>query len=74
MIDFLRSNPWCSRDEYLWGMTVPQVSLASCDFSHINYSERRAKRAARRKGGSGKTMTINTAEDLKGIGFPEIKH
>lgn len=37
MIDFLRANPWCSREEYLWGMSVAQVRLAAVDFSHIEY-------------------------------------
>ena len=37
MIDFLRANTWCSQEEYKWGMTVPQVRLASMDFTHIEY-------------------------------------
>ena len=37
MIDFLRANTWCSQEEYKWRMTVPQVRLASMDFTHIEY-------------------------------------
>jgi len=37
MIDFLRANPWCSQEEYKWRMTVPQIRLASFDFSHVEY-------------------------------------
>ena len=37
MIDFLRSNTWCSQNEYKWYMTVPQIRLASMDFTHIEY-------------------------------------
>ena len=37
MIDFLRANTWCSQDEYKWRMTVPQVRLASMDFTHVEY-------------------------------------
>lgn len=72
MIDFLRANTWCSREEYLWGMTVAQVSLASSDFSHIDYSERRSKR--KKRGGGAKT--INSARQLKNMtdfGAPIVK-
>ena len=37
MIDFLRSNPWCSKEEYMWDMSVAQIKLASYDFSHVEY-------------------------------------
>lgn len=37
MIDFLRANTWCSQEEYKWRMTVPQIRLASMDFTHIEY-------------------------------------
>lgn len=52
MCDFLKANPWCSREEYLWGMTVPQVKLASIDFSHTEYlasKEEKAKKAKERQ-------------------------
>ena len=39
MIDFLRSNPWCSQEHYMWEMTIPQIKLASFDFSHIEHLE-----------------------------------
>lgn len=44
MVDFLRSNTWCSRDEYLWGMTVGQVRLSSFDFSHVEYGNKDKKK------------------------------
>lgn len=37
MIDFLRANPYVSKEEYMWKWTVPQIKLASYDFSHIEY-------------------------------------
>lgn len=37
MIDFLRANPFVSKEEYMWQWTVPQIRLASYDFSHIEY-------------------------------------
>lgn len=44
MVDFLRSNTWCSREEYLWGMTVGQVKLSSFDFSHVEYGKDKKKK------------------------------
>lgn len=50
MIDFLRANPYVSREEYLWKWTVPQIKLASYDYSHVEYlSEEQAKVIKRRK-------------------------
>ena len=44
MIDFLRANPYVSREEYLWHWTVPQVKRASLDYSHVEYlTEEQAK-------------------------------
>ncbi|MCF0203042.1 MAG: hypothetical protein HUK08_06740 [Bacteroidaceae bacterium] len=54
MIDFLRANSWCSKEEYMWRMTVGQVRLSSIDFSHVEYLDDK-----------GKNVTeINSAEDL----------
>ena len=44
MIDFLKAHPSVTKDEYLWKWTVPQVELAICDNTHIEYlSEEQAK-------------------------------
>lgn len=37
MVDFLRANSWCSRDEYMWVLSVPQIALMSVDFSRERY-------------------------------------
>lgn len=66
MVDFLRSNTWCSRDEYLWGMTVGQVRLSSFDFSHVEYLN---------KDNNNKVGKIGGADDLKNLndlGLPII--
>ena len=63
MIDFLRSNTWCSREEYLWSLTVPQIQLSSVDFTHVNYDRRRAER----KRGSKKAKHIATGDMLKNM-------
>lgn len=44
MIDFLRANTWCSQEEYKWQMTVPQIRLASMDFTHIEYLSDKEKK------------------------------
>ena len=66
MVDFLRSNTWCSRDEYLWGMTVGQVRLSSFDFSYVEYLN---------KNKNSKVGKIGSADDLKNLndlGLPII--
>lgn len=66
MVDFLRSNPWCSRDEYLWQMTVGQVRLSSFDFSHVEYGKNKKDK---------KVSKIGSADDLKNLndlGLPII--
>lgn len=37
MVDFLKANPYVTRDEYLWEWTIPQIRLASYDFTHVKY-------------------------------------
>lgn len=71
MIDFLRANTWCSQEQYKWEMTVPQVRLASMDFTHIEYlSENRKKRDDDKN-----AMVIDGGDDLKNLndlGIPII--
>lgn len=71
MIDFLRSNTWCSREEYMWEMTVGQVRLASFDFSHIKYGSSNNKKNDRNN-----SLNLKSADDLKNLsdlGIPIIK-
>lgn len=67
MIDFLRTNTWCSQEEYKWGMTVPQVRLASMDFTHIEYlDDDKIKTGGKKKNLSNATV-IRGADDLKNV-------
>jgi len=59
MIDFLRSNTWCSREEYMWQMSIGQVKLASMDFSHVEYKKDKKNKPKKRK--------VRNAKDLKGL-------
>lgn len=62
MIDFLRANTWCSREQYVWGMSIGQIRLASFDFTHIEYLDKD-------KGGVGgkKADVIRGGADLKNL-------
>lgn len=66
MVDFLRANPYVTREEYMWEWTIPQIRLASYDFTHVKYlSEKEVKKK------NTTTKTINSAEDLiNDLGFP----
>ena len=53
MIDFLKAHPSVSKDEYLWSWTVPQIQLAICDNTHVEYlSEEQAKLEKARRNGN----------------------
>lgn len=72
MIDFLRSNPWCSQEEYKWQMTVPQVRLASMDFTHLEYISESDRNKTKK---AANEMVIKGADDLKNLndlGIPII--
>ena len=64
MTDFLRQNPFVSKEAYLWEWTIPQMKLSSFDYTHVLYmSEEEAKKR--------KAKHINTAEDLMNdLGIP----
>ncbi len=50
MIDFLKANPFVSKEEYLWEWTVPQIKLATIDTTHIEYSKSKDKGKKGKKG------------------------
>lgn len=73
MIDFLRSNTWCSQEEYKWGMTVPQIRLASMDFTHIEYlSDNEKKSNGGKKIGNAMVLDGDDAKNLNDLGIPII--
>ena len=50
MVDFLKNNPYVSREQYMWEWTVPQIRLAIYDYTHVNYlSEEEAKAVKKAK-------------------------
>lgn len=74
MIDFLKANPYVTRDEYMWEWTIPQIRLSSYDFTHVKYlSEKEVEKKGKSKK-SKNAKTINSAEDLMNdLGFPIFK-
>ena len=68
MVDFLKNNPYVSKEQYMWEWTIPQIRLASYDYTHVNYlSEDEAKR----KKVALKTITYDNPNDLvKDLGIP----
>lgn len=44
MIDFLRANTFVTKEDYQWKWSVPQIKLATNDFTYTKYlSEKQAK-------------------------------
>lgn len=76
MIDFLRANPWCSREEYTWSMSIPQIELASVDFSHVEYLKTKEDLERERKNikikDGGDIMRMMTLRN--DLGIPVIKN
>lgn len=68
MTDFLKTNPYVTKDEYMWKWTIPQVKLSSFDFTHVETT-----RATDKKKKSDKNATrINSGEDLiADLGIPQ---
>ncbi len=67
MIDFLKNNPSVTKDEYLWQWTIPQIRLASYDFTHVKYLHKDEKK----KKDNQATQTFNSADDLlNDLGVP----
>ena len=48
MIDFLRANPFVSREQYMWEWTIPQITLSSMDFTRVEY--KKEKKEAKKSG------------------------
>jgi hypothetical protein len=47
MVDFLKANPFCTIEEYMWGLSSPMIQIMCMDYSHVNYlteSETKRKR------------------------------
>lgn len=70
MVDFLKNNPYVTREEYLWEWTIPQVKLATYDNTHVVYlSEKEAKKRARKE-----IKFDNPMDFVNSFNIPKLKH
>lgn len=73
MVDFLRANPYVSRDEYMWKWTIPQIKIASVDFTHVKYlSEKEVEHRKRSPKNikNAKNVFGNGSTMLNDLGIP----
>lgn len=67
-MDFLKSYPSVTRNEYIWKWTIPQIILAMQDATRIDYSKKKADKKSKPKVKSpqkGNTININSIDDIK---------
>ena len=65
-MDFLKAHPNVTREEYMWEWSVPQIMLASADFTHLVYPKRKKER----KGKKGRKKTCSSARPPKSYSSP----
>lgn len=65
MMDFIKTYPSVTIDDYMWKLTVPQIKLAACDYSHTNYlSEEEAEMR------NGRNIFDNNGQMRNDLGLP----
>lgn len=70
MVDFLKNNPYVTREEYMWEWSIPQIRLASFDYTHIVYlSDEESKR---KKMAANSIRYDNPADFIKHFNIPTI--
>ena len=68
MVDFLKSNPYVSMEDYKWKMSVPLIRLMSFDNTHINYLSEKQRKMRKAKKIDGKNVN-----ELNDLGVPIFK-
>lgn len=72
MVDFLKTNPYVTREEYMWEWSVPQINLASYDFTHIRYLTEKERKL--RKNKAKLTRSYDNPRDfVNDLGIPVFK-
>lgn len=74
MVDFLRENPWCSLEQYRWGLSGAQIRLMSSDFTHLVDCGRHESSGGGNNNNAN-AIEIRDASDLAalaGFGIPVI--
>lgn len=68
MVDFLKQNPYVTREEYMWEWTIPQIRLASYDFTHVRYLSEEEAKAAKK---ANNVKSYDNPQDLvNDLGIP----
>lgn len=69
MIDFIKNNQTVTIEQYKWELTIPQIKIASHDFTHVEYI--RDKKSVHKKPiGGGYDNPYDFVNDL---GLPIFK-
>lgn len=64
-MDFLKSYPNVTRDEYMWKWSVPQIKLAMYDNTHIEYIKDKNKKRDKKDKQKGETFNISSFDAMK---------
>lgn len=76
--DYLKANPYLSREEVMWGMSVPYLKISTYDTTHVVYlSEKQAKeyKQEQRKANAKKKsagITDDPEEFARALGIPSF--
>ena len=71
MVDFLKANPYVTREQYMWEWTIPQIRLATYDYTHVNYLSEEEAKAVKR---ASKVKSYDNPQDLvNDLGIPIFK-
>lgn len=70
MVDFLKSFPFISLEDYLWGYSIPMLRIMGIDNSHIRYlSEKQAKNRNTPVSSGNNQSAQDLAKSLGGFGL-----
>lgn len=59
MVDFLRANPFISKDEYMYELSIPMITLMSIDFTHVEYLSDKQVEANKNKPKEAKKIDLS---------------
>lgn len=65
MMDYLKAMPSVSMNDYMWKLTVPQISLGTIDTTRLEYPKNKDEK---KNGNSGEDIKVlKTPEDLLSV-------
>lgn len=66
MMDYLKAMPSVSMNDYMWKMTVPQISLGTIDTTRLEYPKTKNDKNGVISSGE-KVKVLETPEDLLSV-------